>query len=44
MRMKKVFKAMLAATACACMLTMPLNIRTGGPTGWSGGRWIAAYS
>lgn len=26
MRMKRAFKAMLAATACACMLTMPLNI------------------
>ena len=32
MRMKKVFKAMLAATACACMLTMPLNIHAAEPT------------
>ena len=32
MRMKKAFKAMLAATACACMLTMPLSIHAAEPT------------
>ena len=26
MRMKKALKAMLAATACACVLTMPLIV------------------
>ena len=32
MRMKKAFKAMLAATACACVLTMPLSIHAAEPT------------
>lgn len=33
MRMKRAFKAMMAATACACMLTtMPLNIHAAEPT------------
>lgn len=32
MRMKKVLKAMLAATACACVLTMPLSIHAAEPT------------
>ena len=30
--MKSAFKAMLAATSCACMLTMPLNIHAAEPT------------
>lgn len=32
MKMKKVLKAMVAATACACMLTVPLNIHAAEPT------------
>lgn len=32
MKMKKALKAMLAATACACMLTVPLNIHAAEPT------------
>lgn len=32
MRMKKALKAMLAATACACVLTMPLSIYAAEPT------------
>ena len=31
MRMKKALKAMLAATACACVLTMPLSIYAAEP-------------
>ena len=31
MKMKKVLKAMVAATACACMLTVPLNIHAAEP-------------
>ena len=32
MKMKKALKAMLAVTACACMLTVPLNIHAAEPT------------
>lgn len=32
MRMKKALKAMLAATACACVLTVPLSIHAAEPT------------
>ena len=32
MKMKKVLKAMVAATACACMLTVPLSIHAAEPT------------
>ena len=32
MRMKRAFKAMVAATAFACMLTMPLSIHAAEPT------------
>lgn len=32
MKKKKALKAMLAATACACMLTMPLSIHAAEPT------------
>lgn len=31
MKMKKVLKAMVAATACACMLTVPLSIHAAEP-------------
>lgn len=32
MKMKKVLKAMVAATSCACMLTVPLSIHAAEPT------------
>ena len=32
MKMKKALKAMLAVTACACMLTVPLSIHAAEPT------------
>ena len=39
MRMKKALKAMLAATACACVLTMPLSIYAAEPMDGLVGDW-----